>query len=692
MKTIISAAMMLHLGTAAVMAQEPADSLATEELDEVVIEAPKVIHKSDMDVYLPSHSAVESSKNGMQLLDRLMIPSLTVVDALDKVQAAGESVQLRINGRVSTIEQVRAILPENIKRVEWMDNPGLRYGGASYVLNIVVVNPTAGGSLQTMARPALNEAWGFYMADVTLNSGRSQFNFGGNGKLTHNLEVDRSYTETFTYPDGTSLTRDETSRGGSVDNSMGNFWGSYNYMVPDTTVFMLDFNANTIFRNRTAYDGLLTLSDGSDDILLTDRRGDDGTTPSVSAYLEQHLPARQTIVVDAGASFYFGKSSSDYLERLPLAPDYLTDIHTLIRERNQAYAVEANYIKKWDNARLTAGASYTANRNRSVYENLGGAVFHQRQDKVYFFAEYFRRLGKVTLTGGMGAQYTDILLRESGQGSHTWNMRPQASVTYDIHPKHKLRLNFQTWQSTPTLEQTNIAPQQVDGFQWRIGNPSLKTSNSYMLTLRYNFSLPVVSGQFGVRAFTSPNAITPLLYWDDDRLVTTYENSRGLRNLSFFLAPQIELIPDWLTASGYVQYRMECMRGNNYTLHNYNWSGNVGVQLAHWGFVLSGQYMRAQRDLWGESISWGEDITMLDLSYNLRNWQLGAGVIMPFGKYDQGSRMLSQWNTNEQHMHLKMCMPYVTVSYNLQWGRQKSAAQKLVNADADVDTSSAAGR
>ncbi len=100
-----------------------------------------------MDVYHPSKSAVDNSKNGMQLLRNLMIPTLTVNDALGSISAAGQSVQIRINGRVATIEQVKALLPETIKRVEWIDNPGLRYNGANYVLNFIVTNPTLGGSL-----------------------------------------------------------------------------------------------------------------------------------------------------------------------------------------------------------------------------------------------------------------------------------------------------------------------------------------------------------------------------------------------------------------------------------------------------------------------------------------------------------------------------------------------------------------
>lgn len=685
---------MAVLGIAATgLAQETVDTMAVQELQEIVIAAPKVIRKADMDVYHPSKSAVENSANGVQLLQNLMIPTLTVSDALGTVSAAGESVQLRINGREASIEQVRSLQPATIKRVEWIANPGLRYKGAACVLNFIVANPTRGGSVMLKAQPALNQRWGNYQATAKFNSGRSQWEVGGVGKLTDRLNAHRDYYESFRFTDGSSLTRTETPIDGSVSDNDGAAWVSYNYIKPDTTVFYVSMKAARKFSEDARYDGLLSLSDGSSDLNLTDRHGSKGTTPSFSAYLEQHFAHRQTLVVDFGASLYAGRSYSDYMERLPEATDYLTDIHTSVKDRNQVYAIEANYIKNWNKSRLTAGASYTANRNRSTYDNLGGEVFHQRQDKAYLFVEYFQRLNRFTITAGVGAQYTDFLFRETKQGNHSWNLRPQAAITYTLDQNHQFKLNFTSWQSAPSLAETNIAPEQLDGFQWRAGNPDLKTSNSYMLTFNYNFGLfRRVYGTFGIRAYTSPNAITPLLYWSDDRLVTSYENSRGLKNLSFYIAPQVVIVPEWIAASAYVQYRMERMRGTGYCFSNNAWSGNVAVQLTHWGFVLTGQYQRAQRDLWGEKISWGEDLSIIDLSYNYKNWQFGAGVIMPFGKYDQGSRMLSKWNVNEQHMRLDMRMPYISISYNFQWGRQKRGANKLINVDANVNQSTVGGR
>lgn len=86
------------------------------------------------------------------------------------------------------------------------------------------------------------------------------------------------------------------------------------------------------------------------------------------------------------------------------------------------------------------------------------------------------------------------------------------------------------------------------------------------------------------------------------------------------------------------------------------------------------------------------DGSVINLSYNLNKWQLEAGIIMPFGKYDRGSKSLNKWNTNEQHIRLDMRIPYVQISYNLQWGRQKRNTDKLISTGAETDLSSAAGK
>lgn len=676
------------------MAQEElGDTIANKELDEVVIEAPKVIRKADMDVYYPSETAVVYSKNGMQILRNLMIPSVSVNEVLGTVKSAGENVQLRINGRVATIEQVQSILPESIKRVEWIDNPGLRYNGATAVLNFIVTNPDSGGSFMLGGEQSLNCAWGPWNTSLKFNEGKSQWGINLNYKLTNKVRSTREYYETFTYPDGQSITRIETPEGGYVDDNTGRFQIDYSYIHPDTTVVWVALNGFKSWSQSTLFDGVMSLSNGSKDIHLRDYSGNKGFTPSFTAYLEQHFVRNQILAVDFNTSLYNGRSLHQYTESENGTLANITDVNTSIKDFNQVYGIEVDYIKKWQNSRLTAGVSYSANRNKSTYENLGGEVFHQRQDKVYFFGEYFQRIKDFTVTAGLGAQHTSFKFRETGEGSDSWSMRPQFTLTYNKTQASQFRLNFASWQTTPSLSETNIAPQQIDGFQWQIGNPDLRTSSSYQLTLSYNYNFPRIMGSLGVRAFTSPDAITPFIEWQGDKLVTSYENSDGLQILSFFVSPQVELIPGWLSANGTLQYRAGRMSGTGYKHYNHNWIGDVMVMLRHWDFTLIVQYMKEQVNLWGESLNWGETLSVLQLNYNYKKWEFGVGVLCPFTKYDRGSKSLNRYNINELHIRTDICpMPFVALRYNVQWGRQKRGASKLVNADSSVDRSSAGSR
>lgn len=677
-----------HADTTAILS----DSIRSYELEEIVIAAPKTIRKADMDVYYPSKRAVEYSKNGVQLLSNLMIPTLSVNDALGSVQAAGQSVQLRINGREASIDEVKALLPETIKRVEWIDNPGLRYNGATHVLNLIVANPALGGSVMLQSRPVLNQMFGNYFADTKFNDGRSQWNAGARFKLTEDLKAHRDYMETFIYPDGKKLTRLETPESGKIDNSQGSAWISYSYMKPDTTIFYVSLKAWRNFSDKYLYNGIMSLNDDTNDIHISDSHGSVGTTPYFSTYFEQHFANKQIIALDFGASMYVGNSYSNHSERLEATGMNLNDIHTNIKDRNQAYRIEANYIKDWRNSRLTAGGSYSANRNRSTYTNLDNSTFHQSQDKLYFFGEYFHRLGRFTLRTGIGLQYTSLKFKETEQGNKSWQLRPQATVTYTPNSTHQFRLNFTSWQTSPSLHETNIVSQQVDGIQWTVGNPNLKTSTSYMLSLRYSFTLRQANGSFGIDGFSSPDAITPYLYWDNNRLITTYENSKGLQNIRFWIATQIEVIPGWFSVSGMLRYTAERQKGTEYKLYNHCWSGDASAMITHWGFTVNVQYEKANKSLFGEKISWGEERSIIDLSYHWKNWEFGSGILMPFGKYDQGTKLLSKWSQNEQHMRINMRMPYITIGYNMHWGRKRNSVNKIISNDPSVQKSSASNR
>lgn len=673
-------------------AQEAVTDSITRALDEIVVAAPKVIHKAEMDLFIPSADAKAMSKNGMQLLQNLSIPSVAVNEVLGTVSSLGNAVEIRINGRVASVEQVKALVPDDIKRVEWIENPGLKYKGAAAVINLIVRNPGLGGLFMAQAMPSLNTPWGQGGASVKLNNGKSQWGFDLSGKLT-DINVYRDYYETFTQPDGSRITREESPLGGKMKGNNATATVSYSYTKPDTTVIYASLSG---FRNFSAgedYRGIMTLSDASDNVTVRDKDDSHGFKPSVTLYLEQHLTKNRILAIDAGTSYYHGYANHLHLENEAESGDMLTDVSTRIRDNNYSYAIEANYTEQWSKSRLTAGVSYNGSSNQSTYENLGGDKYHQNQNQVYGFGEYMHTIDKVTLTGGVGIQYSSFKLRESGRGNNSWNLRPRLTLTYRAGNVSRWYLAFYTRQVSPTLSETNNVAQQIDAFQWQEGNPNLKTYNIYRIDAQYSCNKGGISGTVGFNWELSPDAIAPFYEWRGDRLVSSFENSRGRRWYSAYISPDINMIPGWLNLSGYLRYGITNTRGTGYEITRHNWSGEVTAMAYHWGFNLIVQYNHRAATLIGERETWDEKTSLVMLTYNWKKWQFGAGALCPFNKYDQESQLLNRYNTNEKHMRLDIApMPIIQISYNLQWGRQNRGVNKRANADTSVEQSKAGSR
>lgn len=237
----------------------------------MVVSAPRVIKKTDKDLYFPTVEARKLSANGLQLIGNLSVPTLMVNEVLGTVSSLGNAVQVRINGRITTTNELKQVAPENVKRVEWISHPGMKYGGVSAVINIVIKNPTLGGSLMVQGMQSLNTSWGQYAGSLKLNNGRSQWSINIEDKLTNKIESHRDYSETFTYPNGREITRTEKPLGGTYTENHTEFSAAYSYTKLDTTIFYVQLSGLKMWNLNEDYLGLLTLSDHSGSVLLRDK-------------------------------------------------------------------------------------------------------------------------------------------------------------------------------------------------------------------------------------------------------------------------------------------------------------------------------------------------------------------------------------------------------------------------------------
>ena len=176
---------------------------------EVTVEAQSVIQKVDKQVLLPNREQRKASHDGMSLLQNLQIPRIVVNPADNTVKTlANQDVQLRINGIEASNSEVMAINPKDVIRIEYHDQPGVRFNGAAAVINYIVKHRDTGGNLMLNASNGVTmPGWGEYHLSGKVNCGKSSFSL-----MTHYSPRDiywtRTNAETYNFSTGTIENRE----------------------------------------------------------------------------------------------------------------------------------------------------------------------------------------------------------------------------------------------------------------------------------------------------------------------------------------------------------------------------------------------------------------------------------------------------------------------------------------------------
>ncbi len=180
-----------ELGT---IAMEP----ESQTLSGVTVTASSVIRKADRQIVIPSQLQRKTSSNGVALLQHLQLSRISVNTLNGSVTTTtGDAVELRINGVKAEIQDVKALQPADVLKVEYHDNPGLRYGNVSAVIDIILKEKTAGGNVSGELMNTINPLGiGDYQLSSNYHAGKSSVKASVNWNR-RDLNWYRENTESF---------------------------------------------------------------------------------------------------------------------------------------------------------------------------------------------------------------------------------------------------------------------------------------------------------------------------------------------------------------------------------------------------------------------------------------------------------------------------------------------------------------
>lgn len=666
-------------------------SLELEEnsvlLDEVTVAASNEKSNSDRKIVFPSDKQKKASSNGIELLKQIALPRLQV-NALQRTLSVpgGGEVQLRINGIIATNEEVIALLPEDIIKIEYHDNPGLRYGNAAVVLDYITKRKVSGGNVSVDFTNAVNAVWGEDQLSAKVNHKKSEFSLSYRLATRDFYQMWRENEEKFNFGDGKVINRKEVGQPGHLGMYWQNASMQYNYQPDDKTVMNATFRYFGNEQDYFDYYSDLYFTDRPNDILkLTDKTTASTKRPSLDLYFQKTLPANQLLVVNVVGTYIGSKSGRFYQENQN--GSLISDIQNNVDGKKYSIIAESIYEKQMKAGTFSAGLKHSQAFSDNTYTNGKRYVTEMRQADTYAYISFKGKLKNLEYNLGIGGTRAWSFQEGDGDGYETYTFNPRLTLQYNFPSNAYLRLQGSVNNNQPSLSELSAVDQRIDSLQIVRGNPLLQPYTSYQV----NLSGEARKGIFTANLWSSyeyrPKAIMDEKFVEGNRIINTFDNQKSWQRLSVETTLKVKPLKDLLqvSATGGVNHYLS--DGNTYNHEYTNWFYRGDLSFVYKKVMLAFQIQSNWNWFWGENVYGGENYHLLQAKYNMKNCSIGLGVFNPFSdNYKVVNENWSQHATIKKANYINESSRLVMVqfSWNLSFGRKYASAQKkLQNSDSD---------
>lgn len=657
---------------------------ASTMLEELEVKGDAVIHKIDRQIILPTAGQIKASQNGIALLQYLQLPNIAI-NPLDKsVETTyGDAVQLRINGVEATKDEIMAIRPADVLRIEYHDNPGLRYGNAVAVLDYIVRRKDSGGNVSADLTNGISPlGYGEYNISAKYNRKKSSFNTILSWER-RDLKWNRENYEWFNYPDK-QLFNEETGMPTKIKYDYINFSISYSYANGDKNMLNVTFRNNHNNTPNSFSDRNSTLFQDGKGYKISDHLKNKENIPSLDIYYQHKFKNGKHLYADVVGTYLNSNSSHTYA----MAEDEVAPIEIYSCTDGSKYSAigEIIYEQPLWKGLLTAGLKHAQSYTSNKYEGTVNGKTGMAAAESYLFAEYRASIKKLNYSIGIGGMRT--YHSQGNLQQEKYILSPTISLSYNATDNIFLRYNANMSGYSPSLSALSDISQEIDAYQLRRGNPELESVTYFSNSLSASWRSRYVNVElFGRYSFDSKPIMEETLF-EAGKFVRTSANQDGFHRLQ--LQANVQVLP-WkqflsirLTPffNRYVSY------GNNYT-HTHSNTGFRGSLIGmykNWAIMV--EMNTSYHDLWGETITKGEKLHTIALGYNKEKWSVQAMAMNPFSKkYEQEIVNLSQLAPNKQLAYsTDLCSMFmINVAFNLDFGKQRNSGGKRIN-NSDTDT------
>ena len=655
-------------------------------LNDVTVTGNAIIQKADRKIILPSDAQIKASNSGVTLLRNLQLSRIIVNPITNAISVpGGDAVQLRINGVEVTISEIVALQPADILRIEYHDDPGMRYNNAAAVIDYITRQKESGGNVSTnLSNAPFGIDWGENFFSTKVNHKKSEF--GVNAYWSRRgIDWTRENEETFVFPDKVLERKEDGNPTRFKDNNLNM---ALNYKLSETDKYL--FNATFRYnyqdtpnqfsdRNSTLYS-----SDNKTPLSISDHSTWRNNSPSLDLYYQRNLKNDQLIIFNVVGTYLDSRSSRLYQETR--GDKLSTDIFSSVLGDKYSFIAEGIYEKKVGEGKLSGGLKHTQSYTQNTYMGNAETNVNLNFAETYGYAEYQLRKNKFNYTFGLG-----VMRSYNSQGENKnkkYVFRPTLRIMYNINDNAYIRYNGYISGYSPSLSDLNNVEQDIDSLQIRRGNPNLQTVWYYTNTLNAGFNKGIFGAELFIRYNYDHKPIMEQISFEEGKFVRTNINHKGFHRINLETTFKLKPWGDYITLSVSPGLNRYISYGNDFT-HTYNnWRIRGGLTANYKKWIFMAEAWTRWNNFWGETLDIGERLHAISIGYNAEKWSLGVGMFNPFTRnYSQGNRNYSKMTPNISDVYTNNLGQIAVINFtmNLNFGRQYKAADKrLDNNDTDA--------
>lgn len=650
-------------------------------LGEVTVEGNAAVNSKGRTIIYPSSSDVKASATTISLFQKLPLAGLQANPINRTFTVDGATPVILINGVPSSIDDVNALQPKDIEKVEYSRFTPARYAdsGNSGFISITLKRRNDGGQVYAWGRSAVTTAFVDANIRASYHQGPSQLTLQYSPSWRNYQEVYDNTTESYV-GDDFRVDLEEHDR-----NPFSYHYHAlklkYDFSPGKKTLFSATFSATPHFNKSRSIAHAIDSELGTyDNNNLTTSKD---FTPSLDLFLRQDFNEKNSLEAQVVGTL----SSSDYRrDNNYIFSDGSEESYIMnVDSRRRSLISEISYIHNFsEKTSLSAGFQNTVSRSTNTYLNSDYKPILTENNN-YAYVRLGQRVGKFYFALSTGAKLFWIK-NDLNKRNFIRNLS-SARVSWDINSNWSVQGSFRYSPAIPSLTALTDYPQQTTPYLISNGNPDLKVAENFLYTIGADYTYKKFQASFqSAFADTHNSAISDVAYIGNGLFLSQSVNAKYMRVFQNDLSLRISDIhgfgmslymslTHYRTAGADWRHKLTSFDGSVYL-----WWNKGPFTVAYWrklpGKYLNGQYVGKQENGDALQFEWQPN----------KHWTVSASWMYMFDK--KGTRYpawdYSAINPSQRERYIRNNgnMVVLGLSYSADFGSIfRTARRNLNNSD-----------